>query len=252
MNHNSILPIILFLSLLKVSSLFAQDTTIVIEYDRTSNWVKINNTLPYLSKEEKERMNFAYGKRDGWVEKYVLQIKGQQSYYDVDENYENDKYEWSNRKDVYKIYRNYAENTQKCLIESLGKTYFLDSEIVSPKWKILTEIKEVGGLLCMKAETYDTTKNQKIYAWFTDQLPAVAGPELFTGLPGTILEIDINDGATVISASKIDQKFKLEKLSLPKKWKGKKVTPVEYNAIVDKYVKECIAANRNPYWAIRY
>ncbi len=241
-----------FCSLLGSYSAIGQDTSLVVEFDRTYNWVKINNTLPYLSKEEKERMTFAYGKREGSLEKYILQIKGAQSYYHIDENYESDTYNWSERKDVYKIYRNHTDNDQKCLIESLGKTYLIESQILPQKWKILTEIKEVAGFLCMKAESRDTIKNQKIYAWFTDQIPSTAGPELFCGLPGTILEVDINDGATVLTASKVDLKAKLDKLAIPKKWKGKKVTQQEYNDVINKYVKECIAANRNPYWAIRY
>ena len=244
--------LIIILIIFLTNILLAQDSTCVIEYDRTTNWVKMNNTLPYLSKEEKERMNFAYGKSEGWTEKYIMEIKGDESFYFVDENYDNDKYEWSNRKDDYKIFRNFTNQTQKSLIESIGKSYLIDGEILQYKWKILTDIKDVNGYICMKAETKDTTKNQKIYAWFTDQIPIPAGPELFEGLPGLILEIDINDGATIIQAMNITKKTPNTNLSTPKKWKGKKVDQVEYNGIIDKYVKECIKSNRNPYWAIRY
>ncbi len=229
----------------------SQDSTFVIDFDRVINWVKMNNTLPYLSKEEKERLNFAYGKVEGYLEKYMLQASDNQYYYFTDNDFHDDKYQWSSKKEAYHIYRNLNDQTQKCMIETLSKVYWLEGEIIPYKWKILTEIKEVNGYICMKAETKDTTKNQKIIAWFTDQIPISAGPELFCGLPGMILEVDINDGATVLSATKVTVK-KSSPLTLPKKWKGKKISHTEFNQIINKYVKECIAANRNPYWAIRY
>lgn len=249
---NNMKKLIILILILQFNPLFSQDSLIVVDYDRTSNWVKMYNTLPYLSKDERDRLSYAYGKNEGWTEKYIMELKGNESFYFIDENYVNDKYQWSDRKETYKIFRNFTTYTQSSLIETIGKTYHIEGEINPYKWKILTEIKEVNGYVCMKAETKDTTKNQTIIAWFTDQIPVPTGPELFEGLPGLILEIDINDGAIIIEAKNITKKSPTTNFTIPKKWKGKKVTQTEYSGIVDKYVKECIKNNRNPYWAIRY
>jgi len=38
----------------------------------------------------------------------------------------------------------------------------------------------------------------------------------------------------------------------PKKIKGKKVNTEEYVAVLDKYFKQCIDGERNPFWQTRY
>lgn len=55
----------------------------------------------------------------------------------------------------------------------------------------------------MKAETYDSVKSQRIIAWFTDRILVPAGPAEFGGLPGLILEIDINDQSSLIVAEEV-------------------------------------------------
>lgn len=82
-------------------------------------------------------------------------------------------------------------------------------------------IKEVAGHICMNAYWHDTLKQQKVTAWFAMDMPISGGPERFCGLPGTILEIEINDGAMVITADKIEMKSLTTEMDLPKKMKVK-------------------------------
>jgi GLPGLI family protein len=72
------------------------------------------------------------------------------------------------------------------------------------KWKILNELKDIEGYVCMKAETKDTVNNVVIHAWFTDKIPVMSGPEGFSGLPGMILALDFNDDDVNIVATKVD------------------------------------------------
>jgi GLPGLI family protein len=127
----------------------------------------------------------------------------------------------------------------------------VDDSLHTPKWKVMNQIKDVAGYICMKAVTEDTVKKQKITAWFAGDIPISAGPERYFGLPGVILELDINEGDVVITATKIEFK-KLDKELIIPKTKGKKIKDADYDALLRKHLKDSIKSQRNPYWAIRY
>jgi GLPGLI family protein len=137
-------------------------------------------------------------------------------------------------------------------IEMLGKVYIVEDSLPTPNWKILNDIKDVAGHICMKAMIQDTVKKQKIVAWFAQDIPVNAGPERLYGLPGLILELDINDGAMTIEATKIENKKLTTELDLPKKQKGKKINDLAYQDMLRKFIRERIKEERNPYWVIRY
>jgi len=63
--------------------------------------------------------------------------------------------------------------------------------------------------------------------------------------------LEINNGTAIIEASKVTLDDPIE-FKVPKKIKGKKVSSVEYLAVLDKYLKQCIEGERNPFWQIRY
>ena len=118
--------------------------------------------------------------------------------------------------------------------------------------KVMNKIKEIAGYMCMMAVTEDTIKDQKITAWFADNLPVTAGPELYGGLPGMILELDINDGDITVTAKKVEMKTITEEIGVPKKLKGKKITNQQYDQLLSTHIRDSIKAHRNPYWALPY
>jgi hypothetical protein len=67
-----------------------------------------------------------------------------------------------------------------------------------------------------------------------------------------ILEININDGAMVIAADKIELKPLTTELDLPKKAKGKKIDEAQYYAILKKHFDERRKDEEPPFWGIRY
>ncbi|MBX2954207.1 MAG: hypothetical protein KF870_17035 [Leadbetterella sp.] len=77
------------------------------------------------------------------------------------------------------------------------------------------------------------------------------GPEEFMGLPGAILEVNINQGVTIITATSVKPDPNQVLPPLPKKVKGKRYTKAEYRAAVVKYVKDMEAARQMP-WGLRY
>ncbi|MCB0574279.1 MAG: GLPGLI family protein, partial [Saprospiraceae bacterium] len=134
----------------------------------------------------------------------------------------------------------------------LGKTYVIEDTLIAPEWKILNDIKEVAGHVCMKAFLEDTLKQQKITAWFALDMPLSAGPERLCGLPGLILEVDVNDGAMLISADKIDLRKLDKELNMPKKLKGKRIKEAEYYALLKKHIEDRRKAEEPAFWGMRY
>lgn len=231
------------------NAVYGQISEGIVQFTRHSSWVKIQEQMPYLSKEEKDRAKLTWGD-DGWKEKYLLKFNQNSSLYEADPN-SIDNEGWSGRAPILHFFHDYSQGTKIEVEEMLGKTYILEDSIASPKWRVQNKIKEVAGHICMLAVSEDTIKKQKIEAWFAQDLPISGGPERYTGLPGLILEINVNDGCLVITADKIIAQNVSADLKAPKK-KGKKIKNADYDLIISKHIKDSMKSYRNPFWAIRY
>lgn len=222
----------------------------VITYERKQFWINIMSKFPFATKERIERDMMAWGKNQGkYSDKYSLYFKDNQTLYMQKAN--EDNFGWSWKEDSYLLTRNHTDKTGKDLIGLLGKEYIIEEAMPKYKWKILNEIKEIQGYLCMKAETMDTVKNTKIIAWFTDKLPLQGGPEGLNGLPGMILSAEYNGDDVTVEATAIELKEELT-IPYPKKMKGKAISRKEFNIKYKKYIDENIEGKRNPYWQVRY
>jgi GLPGLI family protein len=221
----------------------------VITFNRKQNYISIMSKLPHITQEDVDRMSLTWGKM-GDGTNYELYLQNNKSVYLRKEEQSESGYSW--KKDQFLLIRDYKGKSQEDLIETLGKVYHIKEDLPRTKWKILNEIKEIAGYLCMKAETKNTIKGQTIHAWFTDAIPMSGGPEGYGGLPGMILEIDINNQDAVITATKVVLDQDEVKIPYPKKIKGKKIDRVTYNDMVKKYIDETIEGKKNPYWRVRY
>ncbi len=246
----------LTMSLLLILSgigLFGQNLSGEITYERTSYWIKIMEELPYMSQAEKDRAMLTWGDDDGYSSNYLLSFTEDESSYTHDETGgQSDDNSWTWRKDDYLIYRDLMNMRRTDWLEMLDRTYLVEDTLQFPKWKIRSEIKDIEGYVCMSAETWDTIKNQHIIAWFTDEIPMPIGPEMWGGLPGAILEIEVNGGALVVTATRIDLKPMPDGIGLPRKMKGKKIDLAKCQDLIKTYLKDSVGAERNPYWSIRY
>jgi len=229
----------------------AQISNGVITYNRKTDYIKIMSALPWMTSEEIDRRKLTWGTWESKGTDYNLYIKGDKTLYTQKPKEENTGgYSWKQEK-IHMI-RDFKKKEMTDLLETLGSTYLIKDKIQKRKWKILNEIKEIEGYLCMKAETTDTVKNQVIHAWFSDAINMSGGPEGYDGLPGMILELNINDDSAVITATDIQLETEDKKLPLPKKMKGKEVDSEKFNNLVSKYLKDKIEGKENPYWRIRY
>ena len=245
------LTLVIFILLSSVS--FAQKMEGSIRYLVIHNFTKMYAAVDYLSKQTVDRLTYMYANNAEYKTYSKLFLNSTQTKYeDSEESAEQDDMGYSWRKDKYTITRNYEKNTMHDIIDMLGKTYNIEDTLCAPKWKILNDMKEIAGHVCMNAFWNDTLKKQKITGWYALDMPNGGGPERFFGLPGLILEVDINDGALLITADKIEKKKLTTELDLPKKIKGKKIKEIDYVGILRKHFEETRKAEQPPFWSIRY
>jgi GLPGLI family protein len=254
LNNNNqmrkIIIAILFLGFIQAT--FAQNSAGKITFEKKRDWVKIQSKATYLSKEQKDRMAQTWKNETEYKQKMVLTFNEKQTHYtfeNQEEQSEDGTYSWRN--DLMVITRDFENGKILELYETLGKSYVVEDSLKFSKWKILNEIKEVSGYICMKASTYDPVKRQNVVAWFTTDIPVSAGPERFGGLPGMILEINIDDDAIVYTPSIITLAATQEIPKLPKKLKGKKVNIDFLDKETEEYIKQQEAMHNFP-WAVRY
>jgi GLPGLI family protein len=234
-------------------NLFAQITEGVVKYQTTFNWIKRVAPLNFMSKQAKEKMEYQWGNDAEWKQFNLLYFNEKESkYIESDEKAQDEGgYSWS-KKEKYEIHKYFQAKKQKDILEIFQKVHIIEDSLPNLSWKIKNDIKEIAGHICMNASREDTTKLQKFEAWFALDIPIPAGPERSFGLPGMILELNVNDGALLIEAVSITPKKLTNELDFPAKIKGKKVTEAAYFDIINKRMKEKIKAEEYPYWGIPY
>lgn len=149
-----------------------------------------------------------------------------------------------------------------------GKTFIVTDSIRRLNWKITGETKSILGHSCMKATAQRTQENMRmnmdngkltreqvtdtlqIVAWFTNEIAGSFGPDIYQGqLPGTILELDINNGRNLYRAVEFSPKTDETKIKEPTK--GKKVTAAEFTREREKLFSEMQQSGGNRRMNIR-
>jgi GLPGLI family protein len=136
------------------------------------------------------------------------------------------------RRPMNEYYNNFAQGKRVTMQEFLGKNFLIEDSVKVLPWKLGADAKTILGYPCKKATWYNEERKQNVVAWYTDKLPASLGPEMFNSLPGTILEVDINDGERVVTAKKISYD-KLAKGELTPPTKGQKTTEEEFKKFLE-------------------
>lgn len=231
-------------------NVFAQDKSQgVVKYERKMNFRQMMMKQKHISQEEKDRM--ALMKDNTWDEKLKLYFSPEASFFTLsEEEDEANKYGYSWRQPEFKLFRDFKAERQTDVMEMFGKTYIIDDSLRTPTWRIKTQIKSIKGYICLKAIAVDSIKKTTTVAWFTDAIPTQAGPERMYGLPGLILELDINDGDVIITATDIAFKPVAEFLKTPKA-KGKKLKEADYQVLIKKKIDEAEQEKSFP-WGIRW
>jgi len=161
------------------------------------------------------------------------------------------------------VFHNVTDSKKVEQRELAEKNYIITDSIRKLNWKVASETKAILGHNCMKAtsqrmqESFRMTmdngeaKREKvmdtlnIVAWFTNEIPGSFGPDMYQGqLPGTILEIDVNNGRTSYKAIEISPKVDVAKIKEPSK--GKKATPEEFAKEREKMMQEMMQNGGGP------
>lgn len=133
----------------------------------------------------------------------------------------------------------YCNANEKKLLQAkdvFGKKFIIESVIEKKKWKLLPEQKELLGYQCVKATLEEQDK--LITAWFTTEIQIPVGPEMYYGLPGVILEVQIQgeDIEETIVATDIQLTDDPQPIKAPRK--GKVISQEEYEVILENQLKE--------------
>lgn len=119
--------------------------------------------------------------------------------------------------------------------EFMSRMFLVETELPKGQWKLTGEQKMILEYPCQQAIAEEEGK--EVIAWFTPSISVSAGPASYGNLPGLVLEVIMNEGDHVISAKSVELK-ELDKALLKKPSKGKKMTPEEYDAIVEAKLEE--------------
>lgn len=162
-------------------------------------------------------------------------------------------FNFSTGSDAGELYKNFAQSKSILSSELAGKNYLISDSIKQQPWKLINETKQILGYTCLKATRKVTTQPQQtrmmviggpggnttrdtttpaareveVVAWYAQDIISPVGPESYGQLPGVILQLDIDNAATVYNALEIKKEVDQKMLKEPKK--GKSVTAAEFN-----------------------
>jgi GLPGLI family protein len=79
-------------------------------------------------------------------------------------------------------------------------------------------------------------KETQVAVWYTEDIAASVGPDMFTGLPGAILEVDMDNGANVTTATEVTTKYPKKELVQPTK--GEKMNRAQFQDAMKKLIED--------------
>ena len=103
------------------------------------------------------------------------------------------------------------QNVFKEQINAFGKLYKIISDFDQLQWNISNEKKSISGYQCQRAtlefnagNENNKAQNKEIIAWFATELNYPFGPLGYRGLPGLIIELNVNwDYGYILKVEKI-------------------------------------------------
>jgi len=128
-------------------------------------------------------------------------------------------------------YKNYTTERTTQQKELGPKKYLIEDSLKKQNWKLEEGTKAIKGYTCKKA----TTKGRDgsgIIAWYAEDIQSSTGPEVFGGLPGLILELNLNDAEIVFTTLDIVTKD-FDKKIVAAPTNGKKITRKEFDKMME-------------------
>jgi len=146
--------------------------------------------------------------------------------------------------------------------EFFEKEFLIVDSLKQYKWKLSEETKTIAKQLCKKATTMITApqmmrmrvslgggpnadtaasaprapKETELVVWYAENIPVSFGPDNYSGLPGVIMEIDQDNGATVTTAVEVSAKYPKKELVAPSK--GEKMNRAQFQENMQKLMQD--------------
>jgi GLPGLI family protein len=123
--------------------------------------------------------------------------------------------------------------------------YLIEKKMSTYEWVLTKEKLIINDLTCYKATTTLKLQGRRgellrpVIAWYTTDINLSAGPDGFGGLPGLIIQLEVNKVVTTLK--KIEFSDKPVDVKLPTK--GKKMTEAEFDALM-----KDLTENRSKYY----
>ncbi len=135
------------------------------------------------------------------------------------------------------IYTDLTAGTIVMQKDAMGEQFLVKDKTRPIKWRITDETRDILGYACRRA---NGLVNDSIYvvAFYTDKIRVSGGPELFSGLPGMILQLNIPHENVSWTATKITEGAPAKPLTPPQKGK-----PTDTQGLIS-IIKKGMAAYR--------
>jgi GLPGLI family protein len=159
-------------------------------------------------------------------------------------------------------YTDIAKQTQYEERAFFEKEFLIVDSLKQYKWKLSEETKTIAKQLCKKATTMITAPQQmrvrisrggenntdsasnapkppketELVVWYAENIPVSIGPDNYSGLPGVIMEMDVDNGAQVTTAVEVSTKYPKKELIQPTK--GDKMTRAQFQEQMQKLMQE--------------
>ncbi len=81
-----------------------------------------------------------------------------------------------------------------------------------------------------------TPKETEVVVWYTEDIAASVGPDNYSGLPGAILEVDVDNGSNVTTATEVTSKYPKKELVEPTK--GDKMNKAQFQDAMKRLMED--------------
>ena len=133
------------------------------------------------------------------------------------------------------VYKNYDTEKMTEQRELGPKKYIIEDSLPRLSWKLEEGSKTIKNYTCKKATAKNRT-GKDVIAWYAEDLQSSSGPEAYGGLPGLILELDINNAEIAFTALEISTgavKGDSDKMVVKAPTDGKKISRKEFKKMMD-------------------
>lgn len=162
-------------------------------------------------------------------------------------------------------YTDIAKQTQFEERAFFEKEFLIVDSLKQYKWKLSEETKTIAKQLCKKATTMITApqmtmrmsvrmnrggdnnadtaaaapvkpKETELVVWYAENIPVSIGPDNYSGLPGVIMEVDVDNGASLTTAVEVSTKYPKKELVQPTK--GERMTRAQFQENMQKLIQD--------------